>query len=140
MPSREDADDWVRRYVLAWDSNEPDDIRCLFTVDGIYRFHPSDEPLRGPEAIIGRWTGDARDEAGDHTFTWTVLAIDGPTAVVQGRTVYDDGDSYDNLWVIEFGAERRARAFTEWYMEPPESGSDDRPADRLQPEALTPLS
>lgn len=119
--SRDDVEDWVQRYLVAWDSNEPDDIRALFAEDGTYRFHPWDEPLQGANAIIAEWTGDSRDEAGDHTFTWTVIAVDGPTAVVQGHTHYDDGDVYDNLWVVELADDGRATAFTEWYMEPPDS-------------------
>lgn len=125
MISTDEVDDWVRRYVVAWDSNGPDDIRILFTEDGIYRFHPWDEPLQGVESIIAEWTGDSRDEAGDHAFTWTVIAVDGPTAVVQGHTEYDDGDVYDNLWVIELADDGRATAFTEWYMEPPASAPED---------------
>ncbi|WP_375399599.1 nuclear transport factor 2 family protein [uncultured Amnibacterium sp.] len=119
MSSRDAVDDWIHRYLVAWDSNDPDDVRAIFTPDAAYRFHPWDEPLRGVDAIIAQWTGEARDEAGDHAFTWSVIAVDGPTAVVQGRTRYDDGDVYDNLWVIELTDDGLARAFTEWYMEPP---------------------
>ena len=123
MTTRDAVDDWVRRYTVAWDSNAPADVRGLFQDDGTYRFHPWDEPLVGVTAIVQQWTGDARDEAGDHAFTWRVLAVDGSTAVVQGRTEYDDGDVYDNLWVLDLADDGRARQFTEWYMEPP--GTDD---------------
>ncbi|HEY8318012.1 MAG TPA: nuclear transport factor 2 family protein [Amnibacterium sp.] len=111
------VEDWVRRYERAWASNEPDDVRGLFTPDGEYRFHPSDEPTVGHEAIVTAWL-DAQDEADDHAFTWSVVAVDWPTAVVQGRTTYTDGDVYDNLWVLRLADDGRAESFTEWFMEP----------------------
>jgi ketosteroid isomerase-like protein len=118
MQADEFVGDWVRRYERAWATNDPDDIRALFTPDGEYRFHPWDEPVVGQDAIIGQWL-DAQDSADDHTFTWSVVAVDGTTAVVQGRTAYTDGDVYLNLWVIRFADDGRAASFTEWYMEPP---------------------
>ena len=36
---------WVARYLAAWDSNDPADVRALFLPDGRYRFHPWDEPV-----------------------------------------------------------------------------------------------
>jgi ketosteroid isomerase-like protein len=118
MQGRELAEDWVRRYERAWATNDPDDVRALFAQDGEYRFHPWDDPIVGHDAIVASWL-DAQDTADDHTFTWSVVAVDGPTAVVQGRTGYTDGDVYENLWVIRFDAHGRAVSFTEWYMEPP---------------------
>ncbi len=61
---------------------------------------------------------DAQDEADDHAFSWSVLAVDWPVAVVQGRTSYTDGDVYDNLWVLRLAEDGRAESFTEWFMEP----------------------
>ncbi|HET6825773.1 MAG TPA: nuclear transport factor 2 family protein [Amnibacterium sp.] len=118
MQGHELAEDWVRRYERAWATNDPDDIRALFTSDGEYRFHPWDEPAVGQDAIVEQWL-DAQDSADDHTFTWSVVAVDGATAVVQGRTAYTDGDVYLNLWVVRFADDGRAASFTEWYMEPP---------------------
>ena len=121
MQGHELAEDWVRRYERAWATNDPDDVRALFAPDGEYRFHPWDEPVVGHDAIVEQWL-DAQDSADDHAFTWSVVAVDGPTAVVQGRTTYTDGDVYLNLWVIRFAEDDRAASFTEWYMEPPTDG------------------
>jgi ketosteroid isomerase-like protein len=118
MQGHDLAEDWVRRYERAWATNDPDDVRSLFTPDAEYRFHPWDEPAVGQDAIVEQWL-DAQDSADDHTFTWSVVAVEGPTAVVQGRTTYTDGDVYLNLWVIRFADDGRAASFTEWYMEPP---------------------
>lgn len=121
MTDRRAVADWMAAYVRAWDSNDPGDVRALFTPDGAYRFSPWDEPVVGHDAITAAWLDD-RDGAGDHTFSWEVLAVDGPVAIVQGRTEYTAGAAagrvYANLWVLRLTDEGRAEGFTEWYMEP----------------------
>jgi ketosteroid isomerase-like protein len=112
------AADWIEGYKKAWESNAPDDIRALFTEDATYAYHPGDEPVRGIDAIVQSWIESA-DAPGDYTFEFEVLSDDGELAFVQGVTDYSDsGDAvYDNLWVIRFAPDGRARAFTEWYVE-----------------------
>lgn len=123
--SRDAVADWIDRYLRAWDSNDPADVRALFTPDAWYRFYPWGEPITGHDAITAAWL-DHRDEAGDHTFTWEVVAIDGEVVVLQGRTVYGSGSSagkdYKNLWVLRLAPDGRARDFTEWYMERGDDG------------------
>lgn len=109
---------WLDGYRRAWDSNEPEDIRALFTEDAAYRFEPWEEPVVGHEAIVQEWR-DRGDAPGDHRFDAHVLAADGDLAVVQGHTDYRDGRVYENLWVIRFADDGRAADFTEWYMAPP---------------------
>jgi ketosteroid isomerase-like protein len=108
---------WLDGYRRAWDSNDADDIRALFTEDAAYRFEPWEEPVEGSEAIVQEWR-DRADAPGDHRFDAEVVALDDGTAVVQGHTDYDDGRVYENLWVIRFADDGRARDFTEWYMVP----------------------
>lgn len=36
---------WLDRYLIAWQSNDPDDIRALFTEDATYAGGPS---IRSP--------------------------------------------------------------------------------------------
>ena len=67
--------------------------------------------------------GGSADDAGGHTFTWNIVAIDGATAVVHGRTTYSDGDAYDNLQVIELADDGRARSFPERYTHRPSTPS-----------------
>jgi ketosteroid isomerase-like protein len=119
MTDRATVEAWVERYVVAWDSNDPADVRALFAPDGRYRFHPWDEPIVGHDAITAAWL-EGRDEVGDHAFTWEVLAVDGDTAVIQGHTAYTAGEAgraYENLWILRLGPDGRATDFTEWYME-----------------------
>jgi ketosteroid isomerase-like protein len=107
---------WTERYIAAWRSNDAADIAALFTSDAVYRTGPFDEPRVGTDAIISGWLED-RDEPGDWTFTYEVLATE-PIGVVEGRTAYKNADrEYANVWLIdldETGAV--ARAFTEYYM------------------------
>jgi ketosteroid isomerase-like protein len=113
---------WMTGYLKAWDSNEPDDIRALFTEDARYLTAPFVPPRVGHDAIVDGWLDD-RDEPGDHTFEWSIVGIDGDVAFVEGETQYlggDDGErAYANLWVIRFTGDGRASSYTEWYMRKP---------------------
>ena len=119
MTDHDTVADWIRRYIRAWDSNDPAEIRALFTPDAEYRFAPADPPVVGHDRITAAWL-EGRDEPDDHAFSWEPLAIDGDLAVVQGRTEYlaggSSGRTYDNLWTIRMTPDGRASAFTEWWI------------------------
>ncbi|MGW9413846.1 nuclear transport factor 2 family protein [Arthrobacter cupressi] len=112
-----DVNAWMDKYIAAWTSNDPDDIRALFTEDAVYATRPdSDSPWRGHNEIVDGWT-DAGDMPHAWAFEWTLLGQDGNLAFVQGLTTYFNGQpTYDNLWVIRFAPDGRASEFTEWYM------------------------
>jgi ketosteroid isomerase-like protein len=112
-----DVNSWMDKYERAWTSNEPDDIRALFTEDAVYNDRPNTgKPWNGHQEIVDGWN-DAGDQPHDWTFEWTLQGQDGDTAFVPGVTTYLNGDpTYDNLWVIRFAEDGRAREFTEWYM------------------------
>jgi ketosteroid isomerase-like protein len=118
MVDRSGVEHWVAGYLRAWDSNEPDDVRALFAPDAEYRFEPWEEPVTGHDEIVAEWRERA-DAPGDHRFESEVLAVDGDLGVVRGHTDYTDGRVYENLWLIRFADDGRARSFTEWYMAPP---------------------
>lgn len=108
---------WIEGYVRAWESNEPDEIRALFTEDAEYRDDPWTDPLIGLDAIVGSWLA-RRDEPGSFRFEWNVAAVDGDLVFVEGVTTYDRGTVYSNLWVIRLDESgRRARSYTEWWMD-----------------------
>ena len=110
------ATDWVEKYKTAWASNEPDDIRALFALDATYSGTPNDaKPARGHDEIVAWWTG-AKDAPGDYTFEYWVVADNDDVSVVQNVTDYSPsgGKTYDNLWVIRWGADGLAEDFTEW--------------------------
>ena len=116
--ARDYVPEWMERYQAAWTSNEPDDIRALFTPDARYETRPGDaHPWLGHDGIVEGWLA-ARDQPANWTFSWELLGSDGDTAFVQGVTIYSgDNPSYDNLWVVRFDGSGRASSFTEWFME-----------------------
>lgn len=127
MTDRAIAEDWLRRYRVAWESNDEDDIRGLFTDDAVYRYNPVDpDPAVGIEAIVASWL-ENRDEPGDTEFEGKVLAVDGDLAILQCVTTYVNAEppkTYDNLWVVRLAGDGRASEFTEWYiLRKPEAGA-----------------
>ena len=108
---------WLDSYLIAWGSNDPDDIRVLFTDDATYAGGPFDpEPFIGREAIVAGWLNH-KDEPGTWTFEGTPLAYTDGIAVIQGRTEYADGDVYANLWIVRLESDGRASSFVEWFVE-----------------------
>jgi SnoaL-like domain len=116
--------DWLKAYVQAWESGSPQAIGDLFTDDVTYSFHPYDEPVVGRQAVVESWLKDP-DAPGTFEATYQPIAIDGHTAVVNGRSRYFKDSSrreltkeWDNLFVIEFDKDGRCRSFREWYVAP----------------------
>jgi uncharacterized protein (TIGR02246 family) len=50
--TRDDVQAWIDRYIAVWASYDPEAIGDLFTTDAEYRFHPSDPPITGRDAIV----------------------------------------------------------------------------------------
>jgi uncharacterized protein (TIGR02246 family) len=114
----ERIEDWVRRYVEAWNTNDPDDIRALFTEDAVYYTAPFRQPWRGREGIVEGWLA-RKDEPGDTEFDFDVFAIDGDLGIVHGQTYYKtDDERFYNLWEIRLDGDL-CSFFTEWWMEVP---------------------
>lgn len=122
------ADDWVRRYIRAWETNDPGEIRSLFTPDAEYRDGPSTHPWVGHDAIVAGWLGQ-KDDPGTWTFDYELTAVDGDVAIVRGWTSYPTATTksrrYDNLMVIRMDAEGRARSFTDRFVVPAAADDDE---------------
>ena len=116
----EDARAWIQGYLRAWESNDPDDIRVLFTEDAEYRTNPWTDPFRGHDAIVDAWI-ERRDEPGTFTFEGDVVGVDGDLVFYEAVTRYASSTDYSNLWVIRLTDDGRARQFTEWWMDRSES-------------------
>jgi hypothetical protein len=112
---------WIDGYVRAWNSNDPADIRALFTQDAAYSCEPYSRPWRGQDEIVRQWL-DRKDEPGQAQFSWHPLVVTAEVAVIQGEVAYpSEGQTYSNLWVIRLDAEGRCTEFTEWWMRHPQS-------------------
>lgn len=118
-PARQLAS-WIDGYLRAWNSNDPDDIASLFTVDAEYRTEPYADPVTGRDAIVAYWLANS-DEPGRTTFTWKPVVVTQDIAVVEGTTDYRDDPprTYSNLWVIRLDETGRCTSFTEWWMRHP---------------------
>lgn len=116
MTERAEIGDWVRRYVDAWESNDPEEIGALFTDDARYFTAPYRQPWTGREGIVAGWL-DRKDEPGGWRFSWELLGADDDLGFVKGLTSYEDGSDYSNLWVIRVEEDGRASEFIEWWMQ-----------------------
>jgi ketosteroid isomerase-like protein len=110
---------WIDAYLDAWRSNDVIRIGALFTEDATYAYHPWDDPLRGRDAIVEDWLKEP-DEPGTWEAHYRPLFVEGDRAIVTGETRYVDGETYSNLFVVDFDGNGRCRAFTEWYMLQPD--------------------
>ena len=115
---------WLRAYVRAWETYDPDAVAALFSEDATYSYYPFDEPVRGRLAIVASWL-EGKDPAGTYAADYKPVAIDGNLGVAQGRSRYFKDASqaevvreYDNIFLIEFDDHGRCRSFREWYMRP----------------------
>jgi len=123
------AQSWLNQYVAAWLSYDPDQIAALFSDDVAYRYHPSDEPTVGREAVVASWLGEGtsseastRDAPGTYEADYSPVAVDGETVVATGTSRYrevPDGPvvrTYDNCFVMRFDGAGRCAEFTEYYV------------------------
>ncbi|HYN36577.1 MAG TPA: nuclear transport factor 2 family protein [Actinomycetota bacterium] len=106
---------WVDRYRVAWETNDPDDIASLFTNDAVYLTEPYAEPQRGRDEIVRNWI-EEKDEPGETEWDFEVIGRDGDLGFVQGTATYKSPPRvYSNLWVIRLEGDMCSE-FTEWWM------------------------
>ncbi|HWM75308.1 MAG TPA: nuclear transport factor 2 family protein [Nocardioides sp.] len=126
------AQDWLDRYVAAWESYDPDAIAGLFSEDIVYRYHPYDAPIVGLDAVVASWLGEAdsddastRDDPGTFEATYAPVAVDGDVVVATGTSTYRDAPEgpvvrvYENCFVMRLDDAGRCREFTEYYIKRP---------------------
>jgi hypothetical protein len=116
---------WLGNYVSAWKSYDPQAIGDLFSQDAAYYYTPYGEPLRGRDAIIADWLKNP-DAPGTYDGQYHPIAVEGNTAVANGRSYYFEADGktpkreFDNIFVLRFDDEGRCAEFREWFMEKPQ--------------------
>jgi hypothetical protein len=114
----DDVQSWLNRYVVAWQSYDPDAIADLFSPDATYGYNPWDDPIRGRSAIVTSWRDDP-DEPGSWEASYRPFMVEGRRALATGETRYRDGKVYANMFELTFDDEGRCRTFVEWYMKHP---------------------
>ena len=109
-------EDWVERYVRAWNSNDPAEIGALFTAQARYLTEPYADAWQGRDAIVSGWL-EAKDEPGDTEFTYSVFLATDDLGIVKGDTLYKStGREYSNLWEIRLDNQGACSEFVEWWM------------------------
>jgi ketosteroid isomerase-like protein len=117
---------WLRDYVAAWKSYDPQAIGALFSEDASYAWHPWDRGnnvARGRGQIVKAWL-DNKDPTGTFDAEYRPHLIAGDQAIATGQTRYFTRRgilkrSYHNLFVMRFDDDGRCVEFTEWYMKTP---------------------
>lgn len=124
--------DWLDRYVRAWESYAADQVGALFSEHATYRYHPADEGddvVHGRDAIVRSWlapdgTESSRDEPGTYDAEYEPYAIEGDRAVAVGWSRYWTDATrtavrqiYDNVFLLRFDADGRCAEFTEIFYE-----------------------
>jgi hypothetical protein len=114
---------WLDRYVLAWESLDPSDIGALFTDTVTYHAEPYATPYRSRDEVVEAWRENP-DPPGSWRAAYAAVMVDGDRAVATGRSTYfeEDGtlrDVYHNVFLLTFGDQGRCAEYREWYMREP---------------------
>lgn len=118
MPTTEQVENWVQRYVSAWTSYEDAAIAGLFSPDAEYHEWPYPTAWIGREAIVAGWNDRRAWQEGGWSFTWSLLTVNGDTAAIAGTGVYDELGTFANLWTITFADQgERCAVFRMWNNE-----------------------
>lgn len=107
----DDVTAWVERYLAAWTSNDAADIADLFTEDGEYHEMPYETDWIGRDEIVDGWQGRWDWQQGGWTFEWTLVSLEGRTAIITGIGRYRKLGDFDNQWTVAFGTREHAAAF-----------------------------
>ena len=133
---REAVQDWLDRYVRAWETYDAGLIGDLFSEDAVYRYHPYDERddvVRGREAVVKAWiepdgSASERDAPGTYSAHHEPYAVEGNRAVAVGWSRYwtdasrsTEESTYDNVYLLEFDEAGLCSSFTELFMKRPEA-------------------
>ncbi len=113
---------WLDGYITAWQTENPDDVRAIFTEDAEYWFHPNgSDAARGIDAILAAWP---ESENADPRHRLDVLIENDDVGIITGTVDYPGGTDYVNLWEVHFAPDGRAKKFVEWCEARSKSDSD----------------
>jgi ketosteroid isomerase-like protein len=116
-----EADDvrrWVTAYEAMWRTPGTGTLAALFSDDATYLVSPWAEPVRGLAAIAELWEAEREGADEEFTITSALVAVDHSVAVVRAEVAYARGETWRDLWVLQFDVDGRCRAFEEWPFSP----------------------
>lgn len=124
---------WIEGYERAWRTAGTASLAGLFAPDIVYLHSPYAEPVVGLDALAQDW--EAQRQSPDELFTMVtqVVAVDptateGFTGVARVLVRYGDPvvQEYQDLWVVVFDSDGRARRFEEWPFWPGQTWASGR--------------
>jgi len=120
--TEEFLDEWLKRYFLAWQSNDPEDIIPLFAEDARYWYGPFREPAKGRSKIVANWTANPAKQK-DVRYRFDIIATKDDTGVVHWnvnfRTNTKPAIRYelDGILLLKFNSQKECSEHREWYVE-----------------------
>jgi ketosteroid isomerase-like protein len=117
--TRQEVDDWIRRYEEAWRSPGTEVLTELFTEDATYLLSPYEEPVVGLGEIAAMWERERKGPDEVFAMTSEVFAVEGQRAVVRVEVHYDAPVTADfrDIWLLRF-EDGRCAHFEEWAFWP----------------------
>lgn len=118
--TREDFEQWLRRYGEAWTAGDPEAVIALFAADAAYFETPFEPPMVGHAAIRRYWTEGAKNAQTGVRFAATVVAFDGTAGCARWQASFrrvPSGVSVELDGVLQawFDVGQRCREFREWW-------------------------
>jgi hypothetical protein len=114
--TREQVEDWIRRYERAWRTPGTELLRELFTDGATYRQSPYRNPVVGLEAIGAMWERERVGPDEEFELTSEVFAVEGDQAVARVEVLYRNPrrrEEFRDVWLMRFEA-GRCKHFEEW--------------------------
>jgi len=112
--------DWLDRYFLAWQSNDPGAVASLFSEDAVYFYGPFKAPARGRDTIVANWTANPEEQSNVRC-AFEVLAVNGDLGIAHWNVLFDaesqDGKQteLDGILVLKFNSGMKCIEHREWY-------------------------
>lgn len=127
--TKDDFEEWLRRYGEAWESRDPKGAAALFTEHAEYYWTPFGEPKRGLREIEAAWA-EATTRQRDVRFSFQILTATGGLRIATWHTQLVKAATgreieIDGILVAEFDDSGRCRVFREWWHST-EAGSSQR--------------
>ena len=130
--TKDDFEEWLRRYGEAWENRDPKAAAALFTEHAEYYWTPFREPKCGPREIEVAWA-EATSRQRDVRFSFQIVATSGGLGIATwhtqlvraatGREIEIDG-----ILVTDFDDSGRCRVFREWWHSTEAESSQAEPA------------
>lgn len=113
------AEDWLRRYGVAWEHADPAAAAELFTEDCQYFETPFSPPACGREGVLQYWSAVQEGQA-DVSFRFRLLAVQSSTVIAHWsasftRRVSGSSVTLDGVFVLEFDNRGLCRTLREWW-------------------------